>query len=303
MDLKQLNYFVHVAELGSYTRAAEFLNVAQPILSRQIRQLETELRRSLLIRHGRGVELTEAGETLLKHSRTILKQLSDAREALSQKDGLISGRIVLGIPPTLSRLLAVDIIKRFRTQLPHASLGISEGLSVNLQSDLLQGRIQVALLYNPPYSTEINTRLLQHEQLHLIATVTDPLFTPDTPITADQLAQLPLIMPRSPNTYRSLFEREMASLNQKPNIILEIDSIDTMLELVAEEMGYAILSPYAASTFSSRRNLKAIPLRQPMLDSNLFVATSNKHAQTRLQRELVRIISEVAHDYFPPLNP
>src|SRR5690625_7264949 len=80
MDLKQLKYFTKVAELGSYTRAAEVLNVAQPVLSRQIRRLETELHQNLFIRHGRGVTLSDAGHTLLEHSRLILQQLTQAEE-------------------------------------------------------------------------------------------------------------------------------------------------------------------------------------------------------------------------------
>lgn len=85
MDLKQLLYFTHVAELGSYTRAAELIDVAQPVLSRQIRKLEIELRQNLLIRHGRGVILTDAGRVLLKHSRLILQQLEQEMLKLNLK--------------------------------------------------------------------------------------------------------------------------------------------------------------------------------------------------------------------------
>ncbi|MDO4433063.1 MAG: LysR family transcriptional regulator [Alysiella sp.] len=301
MDLKQLKYFMHVAELGSYTRAAEYLNVAQPILSRQIRQLETELRRSLLIRHGRGVQLTEAGSTLLRHCRQIDQQIEQVKEDLSIASGKITGRIVLGVPPTVSRLLSVDIVKHFRAELPDASISISEGLTANLQEQLQLGRIHVALLNNPGHNPELKTRLINREHLYLIAPVNDARFSKDKPITADLLATLPLIMPRTPNTYRTLFEREMARLNQKHNIVLEIDSIETTLALVAEEMGYAILSPRAVSDFSKKNLFQAVPLRNPILDNHLFLAISAKHAQTRLQKALLRIVGEVCAAYFPPV--
>ena len=100
MDLKQLKYFTQVAELGSYTRAAEVTHVAQPVLSRQIRKLETKLHQNLLIRHGRGVVLTDAGRTLLAHSRIILQQLEQAQEDLSLSEGKLTGHINLGLPPT-----------------------------------------------------------------------------------------------------------------------------------------------------------------------------------------------------------
>lgn len=301
MELKQLKYFLHVAELGSYTRAAEFLNVAQPILSRQIRQLETELRRNLLIRHGRGVQLTEAGTTLLHHTRLILQQLERTREDLSLSSGNITGRITLGLPPTISRLISVDLIKQFRAELPHASLGIIEGLTAHLQESLQLGRLQISLLNNPPYNADLSTRLLHREHLSLITPADDPLSDSRTLITADRLATLPLIMPRAPNTFRVLLEREMARLNQKPNVVQEIDSIETTLELVAEHMGYAILSSRAVSGLRHRRSLAAVPLKNPMLENHLFLATSAKQARTRLQNELMRIIGSVCAEYFPPV--
>ncbi len=299
MDFKQLKYFLHVAELGSYTRAAEFLNVAQPVLSRQIRQLEIELRQNLLIRHGRGVKLTEAGGTLLHHSRIVLQQLERAREDLSLASGKIKGHAVLGMPPTISRLLSVEIIKKFREELPYASLSISEGLTVNLQDNLLLGRNQLALLNNPTYSSEIQTRLLTSENLSLIARSDDTDFEAGAPLTADRLARLPLIIPSAPNTFRLLLEREMARLNQRPNIVLEIDSIETTLELVLESMGYAILSPRAVSLIHQKRDLKAVPLQSPVLTNRLFLGTSMKYAQTRLQSELIRIVGEICSAHFP----
>ena len=102
VELKQLKYFMHVAELGSYTRAAEVIDVAQPVLSRQIRQLEIELRQNLLIRHGRGVVLTDSGRTLLKHVNIIMDQIDEAYEDLSLSDGKLAGHITIGLPPTVA---------------------------------------------------------------------------------------------------------------------------------------------------------------------------------------------------------
>ena len=79
MDLKQIEYCVRVAELGSFTRAAVVLNIAQPALSRQVRLLEVELRQNLLVRNGRGAIPTEAGKVLLEHGRGILHQVERAR--------------------------------------------------------------------------------------------------------------------------------------------------------------------------------------------------------------------------------
>ena len=148
MDLKQLAYFVRVAELGSFTRAAEALGVAQPALSRQVRQLEVELRQSLLARNGRGALPTEAGKLLLAHGRGILHQVQRAHEELGRLRGALAGRVAVGLPTSLARVLTVPLTRAFRQAMPEASLSISEGLSVALLESLLNGRLDIAVLYN-----------------------------------------------------------------------------------------------------------------------------------------------------------
>ena len=99
MDLKQLEYFVRVVELGSFTRAALALDIAQPALSRQVRTLEVELRQNLLVRNGRGVTPTEAGALLLEHGRGILHQVQRAQEELARVRGGLAGRVALACRP------------------------------------------------------------------------------------------------------------------------------------------------------------------------------------------------------------
>ena len=136
MDLKQIEYFVRVAELGSFTRAALALDIAQPALSRQVRLLEVELRQTLLTRNGRGAVPTEAGNLLLAHGRGILHQVRRAREELAQVRGALAGRVAVGLPPSVAKVLTVPLTRAFRSRLPQASLSIGEGLSVALARDL-----------------------------------------------------------------------------------------------------------------------------------------------------------------------
>jgi len=122
MDLKQIGYFVRVAELGSFTRASAALGIAQPALSRQVRLLEVELRQSLLTRNGRGASPTEAGRLLLAHGRGILHQVERAREELGRVRGALAGRVAVGLPPSLARLLTVPLTRAFRAQMPDATI-------------------------------------------------------------------------------------------------------------------------------------------------------------------------------------
>ena len=149
MDLKQLEYFVRVAEMGSFTRAAIALNVAQPALSRQIRLLEVELRQNLLKRNGRGASPTEAGQLLLEHGRGILHQVERAQEEMARARSGLSGKVALGLPPSVARVLTVPLTRAFRAKMPDAQLSISEGLTAAMQESLLNGRLDIALLYNP----------------------------------------------------------------------------------------------------------------------------------------------------------
>ena len=149
MDLKQLSYFLHVADSGSFTRAASLLKIAQPALSRQVRQLEVELRQTLLLRNGRGVTLTEAGKRLLEHGRGILHQVDRAREDLEEMRGAPVGHTAIGVPPTVGRILSAPLVTEFGRRFPKATLGIVEGLSTYVTEWLASGRIDIGLLYNP----------------------------------------------------------------------------------------------------------------------------------------------------------
>eukprot|EP01031_Cornospumella_fuschlensis_P027600 gene27600-33333_t len=168
MDLKQLEYFVRVAELGSFTRAAQALNIAQPALSRQVRLLEVELRQNLLVRNGRGATPTQAGLLLLEHGLGILHQVERAREELGRVRTGLTGRVALGLPPSVARVLTVPLTRAFRAKMPEAQLSISEGLSSAMQENLQNGRLDIAVLYNPSPMPGIEHTPLVQEELLLV---------------------------------------------------------------------------------------------------------------------------------------
>lgn len=299
MEIKQLKYFTHVAELGSYTRAAEIIDVAQPVLSRQIRQLEIELRQNLLIRHGRGVVLTDAGKTLLKHSRIILQQLEQAHEDLSLSDGKLSGHVFLGMPPTLVKLISVDVVKAFKQHLPDANLTILEALTVNLEENIHLGRVDIALLNNPTASPHIETKLLAEEELYLICHAQDPIAQNRSSVSLKELASIPLIMPSPPNTFRMLLEQEMLKIDLKPHIAWEIDSIGIIMKLVAEGMGNAILSRFSLTLVKHDELFKAIPITSPTLVNRLYLGVSAKQMPTRLHHKVINLLTEICARPFP----
>lgn len=237
MDFKQIEGFVRVAELGSFTKAAQLLDTTQPALSRLIRMLEVDLRQTLLVRNGRGAVPTEAGQVLLEHGRGILHQVQRAREDLGTVRGGLAGRVAIGLPPSLARVFAVPLTRAFRAQLPDASLSISEGLSTQMQEWLVNGRLDIAVLYNARASADIDISPLGNEDLWLVQArrpglAEDP---PPGPVTLKEVAELPLVIPSRPNAIRTHVETEMAQIGCRLKVALEIDGVSAILDLVARQ--------------------------------------------------------------------
>ncbi|MEW6694211.1 HTH-type transcriptional regulator CynR [Tepidimonas thermarum] len=298
MDLKQLEYFVRVAELGSFTRAAHALGVAQPALSRQIRQLEVELRHNLLLRNGRGAVPTEAGKVLLAHGRGILHQVARAREELGRVRGALAGRVAIGLPPSLARLLAVPLTRAFRTALPQATLSISEGLSAAMLDQLAQGHLDLALVYNPVPAADFAFAPLFDETLVLVAQQTGASAT--APIRLADVAQQPLLIPSRPNAIRMQVESAMAAIGVRPTIALEIDGVAAILELVADGMGCAVLSPHAVAQASQPQRLLTRPIVEPALRPRVTLASSARRPATLTQQAAAEVIRDLCAQRFGP---
>ncbi|MCK2089383.1 LysR family transcriptional regulator [Thauera aromatica] len=291
MDLKQLAYFVRVAELGSFTRASIALDIAQPALSRQVRLLEVELHQNLLVRNGRGVTLTEAGTVLLEHSRGVLHQIERLREELSRVRGALSGRVALGMPPSLSKRVAVPVTRAFRQRMPQAALSIIEGLSVTMQESLVSGRLDIALVYNATPSPDVDLIPLLDEALYLIQRSDDP--AAGEPITLKDLARQPLVIPSRPNSIRMLVETELGKLGLHPEITLEIDGVPTILDLVADGAGRAVLTRNAVLTAATPSLFATRPIVSPQLQSRLSLALSSRRPSTGTQRAMLNLLEEL----------
>jgi LysR family nitrogen assimilation transcriptional regulator len=298
MDLRQLEYFVNVVELGGFSRAARFLGVAQPAISRQVRSLEVELRQNLLLRNGRGATPTEAGRRLLEHARGILQQVDRARRDVDETKGASVGKVVVGLPPTLARLLTVPVVREFRHGYPRASLSIVEGLSSNIQEWLTVGRVDVGLVYNPTVSPAIEIRVLLEEALCLIG-ARKAGRVPRT-LRLAELPRFPLLIPSRPNAIRMLVETRLAGLGLRPEVAMEIDAVPAILELVADGHGFAVLSPRALQGNAMAPRLHARTIVAPQLKSALAIVTSAQRPSTPLQKATIAMVERLAG---PALSP
>lgn len=295
MDLKQLAYFVRVAELGSFTRAAISLDVAQPALSRQVRLLEVELRQALLTRNGRGAAPTEAGKLLLEHGRGILHQVARAREELGRVRGALAGRVAIGLPPSVAKVLAVPLIREFRQRMPQATLSISEGLSVGMRESLASGQLDIALLYNATPSPEIELTPLLEEPLFLVQRRAGrSRAATSKSLSLRAVAKLPLVIPSRPNAIRMQVEAAMSHLGCRPQVALEIDGVAAILDLVEDGAGSAVLSRNAVLTSARPQVFSIRPIGPPALRSRLSLAVSSQRPATLTQKAVAELIRQSA---------
>ena len=291
MDLKQLEYFVTVVDLGGFSRASRLLGIAQPAISRQVRALEVELRQALLLRNGRGAVPTEAGKRLLAHARSILQQVDRARAEVDDLKGAPVGSIAVGLPPTFARMHTAPLVRAFRARHPRATLSVVEGLSVNIVEWAAIGRVDVGIVYNPAPSPALDFEPLAVEELALVGPAPAP--GDARTVRMRDLPRYPLIIPSRPNAIRALVEARLAALGLRPQVALEIDAVGAILELVLEGQGYAILSPRAVPDDETGRRLHARPIVQPVLASTLALATSAQRPSTPLQQAAIALLREV----------
>lgn len=298
MDLKQLEYFVRVAETGSFTRASIALDVAQPALSRQIRMLEVELRQNLLTRNGRGAVPTEAGKLLLAHGRGILHQVALAREELTASRGSLAGKVSIGLPPSLSRLIAVPLIKAFKIHMPQAQLVLTEGFSLVMHEGLRAGNLDLCVLYNADPSPELEMFALHADDLVLISPSRSvgSQAAVRQPVSLRDVAAMPLILPSRPNAFRILIETEMKAIGVRPNIIYEVDGLNAILNLVQEGMGHAVLPSYTLDNYESNNPFSMQAIHSPSIRSQLMLVRSSRRPTTPTQGRAMEILTGVVRN-------
>lgn len=293
MDLRRLEYFVAVAEAGSFSKAAAALVMSQPALSQQVAQLELEVGQRLLNRTGRGAEATEAGTALLGHARAILDLAERARADMRERQLTPSGRITIGLPPRVAHQMTADLVERFRAQFPDAAISVEEGLSVRLRESLIAGRLDVAVLYDPPATPLLNIETVAREPLILMSS------TPLPPrVKLADVAARQLVMPRAPNSLRQLLESEARPRGHLLKVVAEVDSIKTVMSLVARGVAATVLPASAVREWSHPVPPFVAAITTPVIRNRLCIAVPKARPATRLSRFLVELTRELCTTHY-----
>lgn len=236
MELRSIEAFVRVAELGSITRASRDLGIVQPALSRHIQRIETEVGTPLLVRLPRGVQLTLAGRRFLQHSRRILQEVARATEEMNIGGDGVSGRVVVGISPTLSSLLTPGLIERCAATYPAINLTIVEEFTRRLQIDLVNSQVDLALLTNPPPNRALRFTAVLTEPIVVVMPRHSRGVSPV--VTLDELASTPMLVTRG---IRALVDEQLASHGVCIEVDCEIDAVEAIRRMLLRGRGASIM--------------------------------------------------------------
>jgi LysR family nitrogen assimilation transcriptional regulator len=285
MELRSIQFFVQIADEGSITRTAEKLGIAQPALTRHVKQLEAELGTALLTRLPRGVRLTTSGRDFLEHARRIMTEVGRAKERVRSSADTPAGEVIVGTSPTLAPLLLPGCIARTRQECPMVSLKVMEGFSPQLLDALLTGRLDIAVMTNPPRSPA-----LQLEPL-----VSEPLVALGPPgargaVQAFSLAELS----RTPFVVsvgmRAIIDEQLRNFGTALRVEAEIDSIEAIRRLLVAGLSWSLMPISAFHAEIASGNLAAYPIEGANLHRILVFARPRSEARTAAADELERVV-------------
>jgi LysR family cyn operon transcriptional activator len=261
MELRQLRYLLAIAEEGNFTRAAEKVFVSQSALSQQIQLLEQEIGAPVLSRGKRGVHLTAAGEVLQRHALRVFHELDQARVVIDELQGLKRGELRVGAVQTVNDYLMPHLITAFAARYPDVKLRVDELPSDEIEAGLEGGSLQAAIGFIPASRAEIAHERLFSERLALVVRADHPL-APKRTIAVSVLDGLPMIMLANTFCTRRLWEESARLASAQPRVVLEVNTVSSILSLV-ETTGLASVLPEYSLRDGESRGLKAVALTDP----------------------------------------
>ena len=271
MNLRRLKYFVKIVDIGSLTQAAEVLHIAQPALSQQVATLENELDQQLLIRTKRGVTPTEAGKILYGHARTILRQCEQAQTAVINAGQVLSGQVSIGLAPgTAASSLTMPLLQTVRDQFPEVLVYLHENSGSVLNEKVMNGQLDMAVLYDRAPTAGINSMPLMKEDLFLVG-ATD---YPGASVDLADVAQMSLFLPRDYSAVRKRVDEAFSLRRLSARIIGEIESISTLTSAISSGMGVTVLPESAARSLVGSTDAWMSRINSPSLSLPLSLYIS-----------------------------
>jgi DNA-binding transcriptional LysR family regulator len=272
MDLRQLEYFVAVAEEANFTRAARRVHISQSGVSAQVRQLERELGHPLLDRSGRSVRLTRVGAAVLPFARAALDAAEGARLAVDQLAGLVRGTVAVGMVSGCAVPVLAELLAEFHDRYPDVDITLTEAGSDLLVEALREGRLDLALIGSAGGATAgIDVAVLLDEAV-VAAVAGGHRLAASATLTIDRLRHQPLICLPIGTGVRTALDLACAKAGFEPRIVLEASALPMVAQLAGLGLGVAVLPSSIAQ--SHRPALHVLDIIRPRIRSRLELAWS-----------------------------
>lgn len=310
LDVRGLRSFVAVASAGSITRAAENKHIAQPALSLHIKQIEEQIGARLFDRTPKGVKLTAVGQRLLPHALDILKRLDiafeDVRGAISEP----SGRVAIGLPQSLAKFLTVPLVGAVVRRWPKIQFQMLEMSTGYIPEQLARGHIDIGLSFCVEPGLGITFTPLLDEELVFVTSqvqlkqVLRQWDDTNESISLKSISKFPMVLPSGTHSLRRLIDEYIKDKNVELDVIAEVNTIPQLIEVIAADIGSAILS--YASIFDSlvAKKIKALKVSNLSITRPVYLCKSATApvsiANSIVQELLYQIVDEmVGTDAWP----
>lgn len=260
MDIKQLRYFIAVAEAGSFTLAAQELHIAQPALSIAIKKLEHHLSMPLFVRGEKRIQLTQEGQVLLTHAHRVVQQMRDTATAMDELKGLQKGEVRIGVPGMLGSYFFPDLLMGFRRRYPDLKLTIIEAGTHSLRKMLLESDLDLAVITASDVPSSLETMPLISSQMVAVVSEEHPLAGCQT-LDYQTFFDHELIMFRPGYFHRDYLDQICHQYAINPKLSLETNLLAMILNIVRH--GVAI-SALLEMVTEHEHGIVGIPFTQPI---------------------------------------
>jgi LysR family hydrogen peroxide-inducible transcriptional activator len=290
MEIHQLTYFVAVAETGSFSRAAERCNIAQPSLSQQIQKLELELGEPLFDRLTRRVVLTDAGRNLLPRAASILAELQDIKHSMNQVTDSSSGMLTVGFIPTIAPFVLPRVIKRFSHEFPQARLAVHEDLTEVLVRELVDGKLDVGITSTPIHNKLIRTQELLTEPL-LVASSKEHDIITRAEIHVKELDDFPFIALSEMHCLGEQVQSFCYQQHLELKIVCHTSQLTTVQNCVAMGLGVSLV-PKALAINDISQQVVYRSLSDALPQRKIAAATHVERTQSFLAKKFIGMVRE-----------
>lgn len=301
MELKQLEYFMAVCRELHFTRAAEKMGIAQPSLSQQIRLLEHEIGTPLFDRVGKRTVMTEAGKTLLHHCYNVFHELSQARAAISELQGLQRGSLKIGALLTVVNYLLPPTVIAFHRSYPGVELSVLGLRTGDIYDRLLQNELDLGIVFLPMEHEDLESIPLYKDNLALAAPAGHPV-AKEAFVTLNILRETPSVLLPAPYHLRQLVNDQCRALDFTPQPVLEMTTMESIINMVSKGVGVTIL-PKAYLDYIDNPAIATVPIQKPALTTQIGVVyRKNKYLCAASRVFMEQLIATVKSDGFKQGN-